>query len=223
VAKSAAVSENLLSRLEQSLRQSRAARMHLAARLRELVPDTLSKLPRDRFDGQALRYRRTDQRFDRVVSVEMFEHMSNWEALLARIKGWLKPEGYLFIHIFTHDKASYRFDHADKADWIAQHFFTGGNTRTRDHRGTFQSALEKGVHGPALWRTDANSWSINSVDGGNCRASGNEIAVLDDEQRFSEVQDNLALRGWPKKGQIPLAFFEAVHDGSWRRVHYRLE
>lgn len=67
-----------------------------------------------------------DARFDRVVSVEMFEHMSNWRALLARVKRWLKPDGALFIHIFTHDRASYRFDHADKADWIAQHFFTGG-------------------------------------------------------------------------------------------------
>jgi cyclopropane-fatty-acyl-phospholipid synthase len=68
----------------------------------------------------------TDLRFDRVVSVEMFEHMSNWEELLTRVRGWLKPEGFLFIHIFTHDKASYRFDHEDKSDWIAQHFFTGG-------------------------------------------------------------------------------------------------
>ena len=71
-------------------------------------------------------------RFDRVVSVEMFEHMSNWEALLTKVKGWLKPDGYLFIHIFTHDKASYRFDHADKADWIAQHFFTGGIMPSHD-------------------------------------------------------------------------------------------
>lgn len=64
--------------------------------------------------------------FDRVVSVEMFEHMSNWEELLTRVRGWLKPDGFLFIHIFTHDRASYRFDHSDKSDWIAQHFFTGG-------------------------------------------------------------------------------------------------
>ena len=54
-----------------------------------------------------------DARFDRVVSVEMFEHMSNWEALLGKVKRWLKPDGYLFVHIFTHDKASYRFDHAE--------------------------------------------------------------------------------------------------------------
>jgi cyclopropane-fatty-acyl-phospholipid synthase len=67
-----------------------------------------------------------DQRFDRVVSVEMFEHMSNWRALLDRTRGWLKPEGRLFLHVFTHRDRSYRFDHADPADWIAQHFFTGG-------------------------------------------------------------------------------------------------
>jgi cyclopropane-fatty-acyl-phospholipid synthase len=69
---------------------------------------------------------RTDQRFDRVVSVEMFEHMSNWRALFTRVRGWLKDDGRAFIHVFTHKSTPYRFDHADKSDWIAQHFFTGG-------------------------------------------------------------------------------------------------
>ncbi len=64
--------------------------------------------------------------FDRVVSVEMFEHMANWRALLTRVRGWLKPEGLLFLHVFTHRTTPYRFDPADEADWIAQHFFTGG-------------------------------------------------------------------------------------------------
>ena len=67
-----------------------------------------------------------EARFDRVVSVEMFEHMANWRALLARIRTWLKPEGRLFVHIFSHRHAPYRFDHTSEADWIAQHFFTGG-------------------------------------------------------------------------------------------------
>ena len=65
-------------------------------------------------------------RFDRIVSVEMFEHMSNWRALLARCRGWLERDGRLFLHVFTHAHASYRFDHADRSNWIAQHFFTGG-------------------------------------------------------------------------------------------------
>jgi cyclopropane-fatty-acyl-phospholipid synthase len=64
--------------------------------------------------------------FDRVVSVEMFEHMANWQPLLERVRAALKPEGRLFLHVFSHKAAPYRFDRENKADWIAQHFFTGG-------------------------------------------------------------------------------------------------
>ncbi len=64
--------------------------------------------------------------FDRVVSVEMFEHMSNWRRLLSRIRGWLKPDGRLYVHVFSHRSAPYRFDAGDPGDWIARHFFTGG-------------------------------------------------------------------------------------------------
>jgi cyclopropane-fatty-acyl-phospholipid synthase len=68
----------------------------------------------------------TDRRFDRVVSVEMFEHMTNWGQLLGRVRGWLRPDGRLFLHVFSHQAASYLFNAADPGDWIAQHFFTGG-------------------------------------------------------------------------------------------------
>ena len=68
----------------------------------------------------------TEQKFDRIVSVEMFEHIANWRALLSRCRGWLASDGRLFMHVFTHRSTPYRFDHADKSDWIAQHFFTGG-------------------------------------------------------------------------------------------------
>jgi cyclopropane-fatty-acyl-phospholipid synthase len=68
----------------------------------------------------------TDQSFDRIVSVEMFEHMANWRSLLSRARHWLKPDGKLFIHVFSHESGSYRFDHDDENDWIGQHFFTGG-------------------------------------------------------------------------------------------------
>lgn len=68
-----------------------------------------------------------DQRFDRIVSVEMFEHMMNWRELMIRVRSWLKPAGgRFFMHIFTHRSGSYLFDRADREDWIAQHFFTGG-------------------------------------------------------------------------------------------------
>jgi cyclopropane-fatty-acyl-phospholipid synthase len=68
----------------------------------------------------------TTERFDRVVSVEMWEHMSNWPALLTRVHRWLDPQGRLFLHVFSHRAIPYRFEDGDKSDWIAQHFFTGG-------------------------------------------------------------------------------------------------
>lgn len=64
--------------------------------------------------------------FDRIVSVEMFEHMMNWRVLMTRIRAWLRPDGRFFMHIFTHRAGAYLFDRADREDWIAQHFFTGG-------------------------------------------------------------------------------------------------
>ena len=66
------------------------------------------------------------QQFDRIVSVEMFEHMMNWRELMNRVRGWLKPDGRFFLHIFTHRSGTYLFDRADDEDWIARHFFTGG-------------------------------------------------------------------------------------------------
>ena len=66
------------------------------------------------------------QTFDRIVSIEMFEHMANWREVLTRVRTWLAPGGSLFLHVFTHRTIPYRFDHEHGADWIGQHFFTGG-------------------------------------------------------------------------------------------------
>lgn len=64
--------------------------------------------------------------FHRVVSVEMFEHMRNYPELLRRISTWLAPSGTLFVHIFTHRHFAYPFETGQANDWMAQHFFSGG-------------------------------------------------------------------------------------------------
>jgi cyclopropane-fatty-acyl-phospholipid synthase len=64
--------------------------------------------------------------FDRVVSVEMFEHLRNHEALFARIRSWLRPDGRLFCHVFAHREYSYPFEADGDGDWMARLFFTGG-------------------------------------------------------------------------------------------------
>lgn len=66
------------------------------------------------------------QRFDRVVSVEMFEHMRNYERLLERIASWLRPEGKLFVHHFCHQTLAYPYETDGDANWMGRYFFTGG-------------------------------------------------------------------------------------------------
>ncbi len=98
-------------------------------------------------------------RFDRVVSVEMFEHMSNWRELLTRVRGWLKPDGRLFLHVFTHKSRSYRFAH-DGDDWIGKYFFTGGIMPAHDlpHRFPDLFAVED------EWRWSGENYKRTALD-----------------------------------------------------------
>jgi len=68
----------------------------------------------------------TPGRFDRVVSVEMFEHMKNWPRLMGHVARWLKPDGLFFAHVFTHAHFAYHFEVRDDSDWMSKYFFTGG-------------------------------------------------------------------------------------------------
>lgn len=65
-------------------------------------------------------------RYDRVVSVEMFEHMKNWPRLMATVAHALRAEGLFFAHVFTHSRFAYHFEVRDESDWMSKYFFTGG-------------------------------------------------------------------------------------------------
>lgn len=141
-----------------SVSNSASQRAHIEAAAADMGLRNLTVVTADMNDFS------TPVRHDRVISIEMFEHMSNWQALLAKVAGWLKPDGRLYLHVFTHKDRSYRFDHDDPADWIAHHFFTGGIMPAHDlpHRfpDLFQVEQEwrwSGTH----YRRTALDWLAN--------------------------------------------------------------
>ena len=159
----------------------------------------------------------TEARFDRIVSVEMFEHMANWDALLGRVRMWLRPDGRLFLHVFTHVAAPYRFDTSDPSDWIARHFFTGGIMPSHNlaHRFPHLFHVEQdwrwdGTH----YRRTARAWLAN-YDTNAERIDAVLRAVYGTEARL-----------WRRRWRL---FFLAVeglfghqHGAAWGVSHYRL-
>lgn len=72
------------------------------------------------------------RRFDRIVSVEMFEHVRDYRSLFARLRGWLEPDGRVFVHVFSHARFAYTFSAEDPSDWMGSRFFSGGQMPARD-------------------------------------------------------------------------------------------
>jgi cyclopropane-fatty-acyl-phospholipid synthase len=155
--------------------------------------------------------------FDRVVSVEMFEHMTNWQSLLRRVHGWLRPDGRLFLHVFSHHSAPYLFDMADKEDWIAQHFFTGG---IMPSHGLIRHVAEM-FDVEADWRWSGEHYARTARDWLS-NLDRNESAVMDVLRDVYGTGAPL----WKLRGRL---FFLATaglfgHAGGaeWGVSHYRL-
>jgi cyclopropane-fatty-acyl-phospholipid synthase len=157
------------------------------------------------------------RKFDRIVSIEMFEHMMNWRDLMARVRSWLAPDGRFFMHIFTHRTGAYLFDHADGEDWIAQHFFTGGvmpsHHLIRQYADLFTVEREwrwSGVH----YQRTAMDWLANFDRN---RA---EIEVILEPVYGDETA--LWMRRWRWFFLATAGLFGYADGSEWGVSHYRM-
>ena len=190
---------------------SRSQREFITSKARA---DGLTNLTVTTGDMNAFEPRET---FDRIVSVEMFEHMLNWRSLLERVRSWLKPDGRFFMHVFTHDRAPYRFDHRDKEDWIAQHFFTGGIMPSHGFIREFADVLAveqewrwSGTH----YRDTARLWLRNF--------DGNAAAVRRSLTEVYGEDATLWLRRWRLFFLATEGLFGHADGAVWGVSHYRL-
>ena len=155
--------------------------------------------------------------FDRCVSVEMFEHMRNYQTLLANIAGWLAPGGKLFVHIFCHRSLMYPFETAGVDDWMGRYFFTGGLMPSADTLLHFQQKLaieERWLLSGTHYQRTANHWLENQD------ANRDQVLAV-----LSETYGSAQAAVWNQRWRMfwmSCAELFGFRDGSeWLVAHYR--
>jgi cyclopropane-fatty-acyl-phospholipid synthase len=134
--------------------------------------------------------------FDRIFSVEMFEHMTGYRSLLEKVSGWMKQESLLFVHIFCHAKYAYRFETEGASNWMGKYFFTGGVMPSDDLLHFFQSHL----HIVDRWRVDGRHYAQTS-----------ECWLQNMDRNIAEIRPIL---------RVTYGFSEAVKWESYWRVFF---
>ena len=156
--------------------------------------------------------------FDRIVSIEMFEHVRNYQILFSRLYSWLKPKGKLFIHVFCHKDVPYLFEDKNDDDWMTRYFFLGGQMPSKDLFLRFSDQFNL-----------LNQWTVN----GNHYALTSEwwLKNMDKNKKrimeiFKVTYGDQAVAWWNRWRVFYLAcaeFFAFNKGEEWHVVHYLFE
>jgi cyclopropane-fatty-acyl-phospholipid synthase len=158
----------------------------------------------------------TTERFDRVVSVEMFEHLRNYAVLMERISRWLKPDGQLFVHIFCHRTLLYPFTTGDDYDWMARYFFTGGQMPAEDTLTHFQDHLKL----EQQWRVSGTHYQRTS-EAWLANLDANADAVMDVLRQAYGSEASRWFNRWRMFFLAVAELFGYADGEEWFVAHYR--
>jgi cyclopropane-fatty-acyl-phospholipid synthase len=155
-------------------------------------------------------------RYDRIVSVEMIEHMRNHRQLFKKINTWLKPGGLFFMHIFVHKTQPYLFEVQDEDDWMSQYFFSGGMMPSEDLPLFFQEDLkiiDQWSWSGKQYEKTANAWLAN-ID------SNKEKVMKTLEKIYGKDNSKKWFQRW-RIFFMSCAELWGYRDGNeWKVVHY---
>lgn len=158
-----------------------------------------------------------EERFDRVVSIEMFEHMRNYRSLFDKIGEWLTPGGKLFVHIFCHRNLMYPFETEGDDNWMGRHFFTGGLMPAADTLLHFQQKLVIDRH----WLVSGRHYGQTSEHWlENCDRYKEEIVALF-EDSYGRGQGRLWWQRWRIFFMACAELFAYDGGNEWLVSHYR--
>jgi cyclopropane-fatty-acyl-phospholipid synthase len=157
--------------------------------------------------------------FDRVVSVEMFEHLRNYELMLKRIRRWLQPDGRLFVHIFCHHQFLYPFEEDGATDWMATHFFSGGLMPSFDLLQMFPEQFS--VEAQWVWdgrnyQQTAEAW-LRNLDARREEA----LAIL--KAHYGDREATRWLQRWRMFFLAVAELFGYADGAEWQVTHCRLK
>ena len=159
----------------------------------------------------------TDGSFDRVVSVEMFEHMRNYPELLKRIASWLASDGKLFVHIFCHKSLTYEFIDQGEEDWMSRYFFSGGVMPSADFLGRFNDHMSVEEHwawNGQHYQKTCDAW-LENMD----RNKAKILPVL--ESNYGKSDANRWFNRWRMFHMACSELFGFDLGDEWFVSHYR--
>lgn len=163
--------------------------------------------------------RMEDESYDRVVSVEMFEHMRNYQELLSRIAGWLVPGGKLFVHLFCHRELLYLFEAKGEGNWMGRHFFTGGLMPSADTLLHFQDRIsieQRWLLSGQHYEKTANAWLQN-------QDNNREQVMRVLQGVYGMVDAPVWYQRWRMFWMACAELFGYDNGNEWMVAHYRFK